>query len=188
MALIKTENGKEALQSRETGLTPRMRQIMVLANGVHSRESIQDLMERDIGAALHQLLECGYLVDTADLRFAIDYPRAPRRHAADVKVAVAVPPIPTSRRSLAGTKMYMIDMLQLLRDMDTSAMAVSLHTSQSEQEFMEIVVASARLIALKSGPSYGLRVVNKLREIVPEAHLALLHGLLDELEAEGATL
>jgi hypothetical protein len=200
MALMKTESGKEALLSRDVGLTPRMRQILVLANGVHTRDSIQDLMERDIGAALHQLLECGFLVDTADSGYAMDLPREPRRPVAAPKPLVVVPPTAnpakpgtapetqTSRRSLAGTKMYMIDMLQLLRDMDASAMAAALHTSQNELEFIENVVASARLIVLKSGPSYGLRVVNKLHEIVPEAHLALLRELLAELEAESSTL
>jgi hypothetical protein len=83
---------------------------------------------------------------------------------------------------LAGTKMYMVDMLQLLRDMDASSMAVSIHTSESEMEFMQNVVSAVRLIALKSGPSYGLRVVNKLRKIVPEVHLAALQKLTFELE------
>lgn len=72
MALAKTEGGKAALQRRDLGLTPRMRQIMVLANGTHSRDSIQDLMERDIGAELHWLLQSGYLEETIDIRYAVD--------------------------------------------------------------------------------------------------------------------
>jgi len=93
-----------------------------------------------------------------------------------------------SRRSLAGTKMYIVDMLQLLRDMDASSMSVAVHSSQGEMEFIQNVTAAARLIAEKCGPSYGLRVVYKLREIVPEVHLSLLQALAFEIEADGAKL
>jgi hypothetical protein len=61
MRLIKTATGKDALLNRDIGLKPRMRQIVILANGTHSRDSIQDLMERDIGAELYWLLQCGYV-------------------------------------------------------------------------------------------------------------------------------
>jgi hypothetical protein len=61
MRLIKTATGKDALLNRDIGLKPRMRQILILANGTHSRDSIQDLMERDIGAELYWLLQCGYV-------------------------------------------------------------------------------------------------------------------------------
>jgi hypothetical protein len=178
MSLVKTEIGKEALQNRDLALKPRMRQIMILANGSHSRESIQDLMERDIGAELHWLLESGYLEETRDIRYAVQRQPLPKPEIAIQQQ--------TSRRSLAGTKMYIVDMLQLLRDMDASSMAVSLHTSQGEIEFIENVVSAARLIMSKAGPSYGLRVVNKLREIVPEAHLAGLEALAFELTAESS--
>jgi hypothetical protein len=173
MALVKTESGKTALQSRDLGLTPRMRQIMVLANGTHSRESIQDLMERDIGAELHWLVQSGYLDETVDTRYAVDRIRKPLETQQQ-----------TTRRSLAGTKMYIIDMLQLLRDVDAASMAVSIHTSKDEVEFIQNIVTAARLIALKSGSSYGQRVVNKLREIVPAVHLAALQELTFDLETD----
>jgi hypothetical protein len=70
--------------------------------------------------------------------------------------------------------MYTVDILQLLRDRDASSMAVSIHTSQGELDSIQNVVSAARLIVFKSGPSYGLRVVNKLRKIVPEVPLAAL--------------
>jgi hypothetical protein len=121
MALLKTEGGKAALQRRDLGLTPRMRQIMILANGSHSRDSMQDLMERDIGAELHWLLQNGYLEEAIDIRYAVEPVPKPLQA-----------PQQTTRRSLAGTKMYIVDILQLLRDMDASSMAVSIHTSQGE--------------------------------------------------------
>ena len=198
MKLIKTDKGRQALRSREPHLTPRERQIVILANGGHSRLSMQQLMARDIGPELHRLLESGYLEESTG---ASDSPPITSRvQPAQVPEGIASAtasvnrqsnrpttelqnPQPLSRRSLAGTKMYIVDMLQLLRDMDASSMAVSVHSSQGELEFIQNVTAAARFIVDKCGPSYGLRVVNKLREIVPEVHLPVIHTLVFEIEA-----
>lgn len=201
MKLIKTEKGREALRSRDPYLAPRERQIVILANGTHSRESIQELMARDIGPELHRLLQSGYLEEGAGanhvahqvshsqqtippIGFATPAVRA--NHPSGQPKTQAQDQQQLSRRSLAGTKMYIVDMLQLLRDMDASSMAVSVHSSQGEMEFIENVVAAARFITEKCGPSYGLRVVNKLRETVPEVHLTAFHALAFDIEAIGA--
>lgn len=179
MPLIKTDAGKEALRLRDPGLSPRERQIIILANGTLSRATMGLLMEQDIRAEVERLIQCGYLaegstilpaaVPTQKLGAAMNVPRQQQ--------------LPVSRRSLAGTKMYVMDMLQLLRDMDASAMAVSIHTSEGEMEFIYNVIVAARLIAQKRGPSYGMRVVDKLREIMPETHLPALEALAFELES-----
>ncbi len=175
MALTKTEKAKLALQSRDPGLSPRERQLLVLANGTRTRTALAALMEKSIDDAVDRLLGQGYLVETqAALRVA----PAPSR---SVPTRPAVQPQPASRRSLAATKMYTMDMLQLLRDMDASGMAVSLHTSESEAAFMANVLLAVRLISVKSGPSFALRVLAKLQEIVPQAYLAGVEGLIAEL-------
>jgi len=200
MKLIKTEKGREALRSRDPYLAPIERQIVILANGSHSRESIQELMARDIGPELHRLLQSGYLEEHAGASHAAH--QTSHTHQTISPIGFAIPAVGTnhpsgqpktqvqdqqqlSRRSLAGTKMYIVDMLQLLRDMDASSMAVSVHSSQGEMEFIENVVAAARFITEKCGPSYGLRVVNKLRETVPEVHLTAFHALAFDIEAIG---
>jgi hypothetical protein len=70
MRLAKTECGKEALEKRDHCLKPRMLQVLILANGTHSRESIQDLLEHDIGAELHWLLQSGY-IEEVDIRYRV---------------------------------------------------------------------------------------------------------------------
>lgn len=203
MKLIKTEKGRVALRMRDPDLMPHERQIVILANGAHSRASIQQLMARDIGPELHRLLQSGYLEECVAVNHGTHH--APYTHQGKAQLVSATSALGTqqplvqpkteaqdqqqlSRRSLAGTKMYIVDMLQLLRDMDASSMAVSVHSSQGEMEFIQNVTAAARLIAEKCGPSYGLRVVYKLREIVPEVHLSLLQALAFEIEADGAKL
>jgi FixJ family two-component response regulator len=61
MTFVKTESGRDALRRRDSNLSPRERQIIILFNGTHSRATIQQLMMRDIGVELHRLLEFGYL-------------------------------------------------------------------------------------------------------------------------------
>jgi hypothetical protein len=71
MKLKKTERGKEALQNPDLCLKPRIRQILILADGTHSRGSIQDLMERDIGSELHWLLQSGFLNEQVNARYEV---------------------------------------------------------------------------------------------------------------------
>jgi hypothetical protein len=95
------------------------------------------------------------------------------------------PAAPTrSRRSIAATKMYMIDMLQLLRDMDSSSFAVSIQTSHDEPDLVMNVLAALRYITRKSGQSYGQRVSERLGNMLPEAYLPDLDFMNAELFGE----
>lgn len=176
MKLIKTDKGREALRSRDPHLAPRERQIVILANGSHSRMSLQQLLARDIGPQVQRLLASGYLEECAHgLAAAAVVDRLPALPKADDQV-------PHTRRSLAGTKMYIVDRLQLLRDMEASSMAACLHRSPGEAEFIQNVAQAARLIVEKCGPSYGLRVVKTLLDTVPEVHVAVFHHLACDIE------
>lgn len=100
--------------------------------------------------------------------------------------AVAAAPATRSRRSMAATKMYMIDMLQLLRDMDSSSFAVSIQTSQDEADLVMNVLAALRYITRKSGQSYGKRVSERLGAMLPEPYLPDLDFMNAELFSEPA--
>ena len=180
MSLAKTDKGREALQRRELGLGPRERQIIIMANGKLSREAMAQLMRHDIHAELERLILGGYLVEEA-VNTVVTAPV----FALGAPPATPTPPQAGSRRSLAGTKMYIVDMLQRMRDMDSSAMAVTIHTSADEMEFIDNVVVAVRLIVRKSGSSYGTRVIDKLQEIVPVVYLPALVAL--SLDSENET-
>ena len=181
MALIKTDKAKLALQSRDPSLSPRERQLLVLADGTRTRKALAALMEKSIDDAIDRLIALGFLVEAqAALRVTPPPSRSVPTRSEPTRPAVQQQQ-PLSRRSLAATKMYTMDMLQLLRDMDASGMAVSLHTSDSETEFMANVLLAVRLISLKSGPSFALRVLTKLQEIVPQAYVASVEALIAEL-------
>jgi hypothetical protein len=130
------------------------------------------MMEKSVDAEIDRLIELGFLLET----------RGPALRKVEKSAQVPkTTPLPATKRSLAATRMYMMDMLQLLRDMDASAMAVSLHTSESEAEFIANILSAVRLIALKSGPTYALRVLSKLSEIVPQSHLYMVETLASEV-------
>ena len=202
MSLVKTDEGKEALRSRDPQLSPRSRQIIILANGKLSRAAMGQLMGQDIQAEIELLVQRGYLAEGGTAAKSVGQTTAPTvveivsAFAGHVVANNSESPTPSSkaqvqprqqsssRRSLAGTKMYIMDMLQLLRNMDASAMAVSVHTSEGEMDFIYNVIVATRFIAQKSGLSYGMRVIEKLREIVPEAHLPAVDALALELELD----
>lgn len=172
MSLTKTERGRQALTTRDLSLSPRERQFLILANGTRSRAALCEMMEKSVDAEIDRLIELGFLVETRSPALRkVEVPEPARKEV----------PQPASNRSLAATKMYMMDMLQLLRDMDASAMAVSLHTSESEGDFIANILSAVRLIARKSSAPYALRVVRKLTEIVPQSHLPAVEALADEL-------
>ena len=70
--------------------------------------------------------------------------------------------------------MYMIDLLQMMRNMDASSLAVNLHTSADGNELLEWVLVGLKFIYIASGESYGSRVYEGLLEIVPEHQLPKL--------------
>lgn len=175
MSLVKTEKGKVALQNRDPALSPRDRQILILCNGHRSDAALASLMGASVLDDIPRLLGTGYLAHSATAA-ATAPAKPPAPKAPEPQPAAA-------RRSLAGTKMYIMDMLQLMRDMDASAMAVAIHTSEGEYEFIANVVAAARLVAQKRGLSYGRRVLDKLKEIAPESHVPALDALGLELES-----
>ncbi|MFN3984954.1 MAG: hypothetical protein ACK4KV_05670 [Rhodocyclaceae bacterium] len=97
-----------------------------------------------------------------------------------VEPAKAEAPPSRGRRSLAATKLYMVDMLQLMRHPDASARAVDLHTSRAEQEVVDAVMAALCFIDERSGRDYALKVRAQLRITLPEAHLQRLEAVLPD--------
>ncbi len=91
-----------------------------------------------------------------------------------------LPPKKSGKRSLAATKMYTIDMLQLSRNADSSAMAVQVHTSDTPDELISHVLASLGLVSRASGPAYALKMALRLQTMIPEVYLP---ELLEQITA-----
>jgi hypothetical protein len=186
MSLAKTEKARLALQSRSADLGPRERQLLILCDGRRKPGELLPLLGLDAQSLLERLLRDGYVVRLDGM------PAGPERVSATGTFRVPAPAAPIvvpaaatparTRRSVAATKMYMIDMLQLLRDMDASSIAVSIQTSADEDELVAHVLGALRYIRRKSGPSYARRIAERLAEMLPEAYLPALAALVDQFE------
>jgi hypothetical protein len=84
------------------------------------------------------------------------------------------------KRSIAASKMYVINLLQMHRDLDSSTLAVNIHTSEDEQQLVSCILASLRFVTRKAGVDYGKRVTEQLSNILPESYLADLEAFSNE--------
>ncbi len=92
------------------------------------------------------------------------------------------------KRSIAASKMYMINLLQMHRDLDSSTLAVNIHTSEDEQQLVACILASLRFITRKAGLAYGKRVAEQLSNILPEAYLPDLYAFTEECLLEQSSV
>lgn len=203
LLLTKTPKARAALQSRAAELLARERQLLILCNGHRPVAEIAKLFGSQTTPIVDDLRRRGYLAEVeSDLDAAATLPASatsakaphegrssrPQPLAGVERPAAAAPAVaaPRNRRSIAATKMYVIGLLQLIREMEATSLAVSLHTSVSEDELMAYVVQALRFIEHRSGVSYARQVATRLAEIVPEGHLPILEALRAEWMLEPA--
>lgn len=196
--LAKSSAGKLALQTRASELTARDRQILVLANGKSLRADLEAMLGGAAEKEIDRLAAMGYLVllstpasptgPDSSLQAPRSVPASSRStpHASDLPKpatqgpASAPAPDPSQavrleasvpmRRSIAATKMYIIDMLQMMRRPEASALAAALHTSATEEELLTGALEAVTLMASLSGNSYALKVCTQLLAMVPLPH------------------
>ena len=107
-------------------------------------------------------------------------PIVTREEAEPVAAAAAAQPTrtrPAARRSIVAAKMYILDMLQLVRSMEASALAVDIQTSADENELVGHLLRGARHFAEATTPTYAAKVQERLSEVLPEEHLPRLASL-----------
>ncbi|TWI03028.1 hypothetical protein IP90_02131 [Luteimonas cucumeris] len=176
----KTEKARSALRDRPAEVSVLERRVLILCDGLRSLDEVADLLGAQARVASERLLQDGYLAGIP----------APTSQA---PVAIAAiereqdPAMPaSSRRSIAAAKMYVIDMLQLQRGAEATAIAISLRTSRDPEELAAHVLLALRHIHAATSPSYSRRVAARLAEIMPEQYLAELGVFHDALFADEA--
>lgn len=170
MILAKTEKGRASLSQRRA-LLPRERQLLVLADGRRGRHELAGLLGFDIDATVARLMRDGYLMraDLPSERAAGDSAeRLPGTQGPAPSEALA------SRQSLAASKMYMIGLLQMLRDAEAVRLAVSLHGAQDADELRQTIVEALVFVHRRSGAEYAARVAQQVLEMFPQGTLPAL--------------
>ncbi|MBA4743243.1 MAG: hypothetical protein H2060_11130 [Azoarcus sp.] len=83
-------------------------------------------------------------------------------------------------------KIYMTDMLQLMRRADADAVSATILAAITEDEVKRATEAALRFVAEVSSARYARKLVERLREIVPEDWLADLDATAADLPANAA--
>lgn len=168
MALHKTERARTALQTHATDLSLAERRVLILCDGQRGRHDLAALLGPGAPAWIDGLLRQGYL--------SLEGPgtATPGTPIATDVVATAPPPRTPSRRSLAASKMYLLDMLQLQRDPESASLRAEIQTSPSEDELAYRMMKALRHLQSVATASYARRVGERLAEILPDPYLPRL--------------
>lgn len=169
----KTESGREALRQRDPALNARDRQILVLANGERAFQELAGMVGVGGAAAVERLAGLGFL--------NLAQPAAAAAAAARVTA-------PAERRSSAAAKMYIVDVLQMIRGPEAQTLAALVHTSGNEEELMAALHLVLERLAALTRPRYALRVCQHLQTVLPHSALprlvACAHSLAEQVNAE----
>lgn len=199
----KTAQARIALQERSGGLSALERRALILSDGNRSLNDLVNLLGQGVLPSIDRLLRDGYLASAspsgpmpaaatggrgAEGRATLS-PAA--SHAPSVPVPATVSPAngtspAAPRRSLAATKMYVIDMLQLQRNAESASLAVSIQISRDPDKLIGAVLDALRHIQRSSNASYGRRVAERLAEVIPEEFVPTLQAAQTELPAASA--
>lgn len=180
----KTESGREALRTRDPALSARDRQILVLANGERAFQELAGMVGVGGAAAMERLVELGFL----SLGQPVATPPSNGASVAEAKPDPRPEAASSERRSSAAAKMYLIDMLAMIRGPEANTLAALVHGSRSETELLDRLEPVLERIAQLTRPSYALRICQHLQTLLPQSAQARLAMLAQGLEQEHLSL
>lgn len=207
MVMIKTDKARQALRNRAS-LSVQERQILILCDGIRSRQEIAGWLGDTALALMDSLLTQGYLVqrpvegqawttrdshDALRLASLAPSPAAEQRESTLMPVGIDLQPSrpaparealssSAAKRSLAACKMYASGILQMQRGGDAQHMLAQLNASQNESDLVANLLKVLQFLKQKTNASYADNVKKHMSNILPEQHLpALQESLLSRL-------
>lgn len=168
----KTELARSALAARDPALGPAERRLLILCDGKRPLDELTALLGPDTPGMLERLREQGFLT-----RPTVAEPAPVADKAATTK---------RTRRSAAIARIYVADMLKLIRRDDADAMSATLYAATSEPDILAAIDAALRFVGEVSGPRYARKIAARVAEVVPEAWLTDPDSTLAELASEQA--
>lgn len=194
MHLDKTDKGRKALlDGVSAGLGLQARRILILADGRRDLPALEALLGAGIRPAIDVLLREGYLAEArnggrsareegAGASGANANASAAAAPVAHTMQGAASPPKATanSRRSLAASKMYLLDMLQLQRTPEAAELRAAIQCASGAEGQVDALLHAVRELLASCATSYGPRVAARLEEILPEEALPRLRAIRGE--------
>ena len=163
MVLYRSAAAAQALHTRCKSLSVQDRQILILANGRHSIDSLLRMMGEAARPAIVQLQQRGFL-------HSMDAP-------APVVQTAAMPTLgqgntghssaSSSKRSRAAAKMYMLDMLGMIRSSDSASLRVQLQTAQDDHDLALALRDALLFMRSQSSGAYADKAAQQLQAITP---------------------
>lgn len=171
----KTGKGRDAMAAGPAaGLMLQDRRILILADGRRTLDQLRGMLGEDILPRVDRLLREGYL---APIEGTASTP-APSRAPAPAPTQAAMTTQPAAqRRSLAASKMYVLDMLQLQRSVEAADAAAEIRVADGDEALLEALFQGLRVIFAGSKPSYGERVFERFCAGLPEEALPRAEAL-----------
>ena len=192
MQLHKTDKARSALLERTQTLSAQDRRILILSDGQRSLDDIVGLLGSPARPAVLRLVEERYLATSHAATASVAGIAMPATGSAATPAialsAVATSPSarPATRRSLAATKLYMLDMLQLQRDAESAEIKAAIRTSIGPEATVAVVLQGLQHLQRIVSPSYGRRVFDRVAEMMPEEALPALQAQCAAAELSSA--
>jgi hypothetical protein len=189
MQLHKTGKARAALLQRTDMLSAQERRILILSDGRRSLEDIAALLGADARPVALRLVEQHFLApsalaatlvhDTARNASGPSRDAMPEAVSVSSDIAPAAPPAPAAvpaatRRSLAATRMYVLDMLQLQRGPEAASARAAIQASVGHEAMLAAVLLGLQHMQHATNASYSQRVFDRVAEIIPEDALPVL--------------
>jgi len=160
MALYRSDTAVQALKTRCKSLSVQDRQILILANGRHTLDGLLDMVGEGARPAILHLQQRGFLQSMDDqANPAPAIPTAPP--------APPTPPAASHKRSRAAAKMYMLDMLGMIRSAESASLRVQLQTAQDDAELALALRAALAYMRNQSSGAYAAKAAQQLQAIAP---------------------
>lgn len=192
MQLHKTDKARSALLERTPTLSVQDRRILILSDGQRSLDDIVGLLGSPARPAVLRLVEERYLATSHAATASAAGTAMPATGSATTSAiapstaATSPPARPATRRSLAATKMYMLDMLQLQRDAESAEIKAAIRTSIGPEATVAVVLQGLQHIQRIANPSYSRRVFDRVAEMIPEEALPALQAQCASTELSSA--
>lgn len=104
----------------------------------------------------------------------------PITEAASPATGEPAPATRAARRSLAASKMYLLDMLQLQRSPEAAELRAMVQCADGPAQLVDRLFQALRMLLGASNRSYGERILVRLAETLPEDALPRLEALRAE--------
>ena len=162
MLIHKTPAAAQALAER-AACSVRERQLLIMCNGQRSTHDILALLGAETQPILLNLERKGFLTGVS----------LPQRAQTASASPAAAKPTRAKNPSIAASKIYVLDVLQLQQNDCAKKIAQSLREATVHADILDSIVTALNAILERSGESYGERVSQRVFEVIPD-------GLLEE--------